>query len=203
MNKKELESITETNIDHVDSNETKICEIAKHPIGIIIVYLQAFVGLIIAIGLTYFLLPSVIEDTDTAFAYANLFAALAIAFAVVVVLLSAIIYRQNRLIVTDRNITQILQNGLFNRKVSQLNLVNVEDVTSTQNGIIATIFGYGELKIETAGEQVNFHYSYCPNPGYFAKIILNAREQILGQNDEVVSVVDGSNLSSDTATTIQ
>lgn len=185
MNKKEFESMTSSTIDHVDVNETKICEIAKHPIGIIIVYIQAFVGLIIAIGLAYFLLPSVIDDTDTAFLYANLFAALALAFSILIVILSSIVYRQNRLIVTDRNITQILQNGLFNRKVSQLNLVNVEDVTSTQNGIIATIFGYGELKIETAGEQVNFHYTYCPNPGYFAKIILNAREEILGQNDEV------------------
>lgn len=187
MNNKESESISTHTIDHVDANETKICEIAKHPFGIFVVYLQAFVGLIIAIGLTYFLLPSVIENTDTAFLYANLFAALALAFAVVLVVLSAIIYRQNRLIVTDRNITQILQYGLFNRKVSQLNLVNVEDVTSTQNGIIATLFGFGELKIETAGEQANFHYTYCPNPGYFAKIILNAREQILGQNDEAPS----------------
>lgn len=170
-------------IDHVDDNETKICEIAKHPIGIIVIYIQAFVGLIIAVGLTYFLLPTVIDDTDAAFLYANLFAAVALAFAVVMVILSAIVYRQNRLIVTDRNITQILQYGLFNRKVSQLNLVNVEDVTSAQNGIIATLFGFGELKIETAGEQANFHYTYCPNPGYFAKIILNAREEILGQND--------------------
>ena len=187
MQKSETQNMHAT-IDHVDINETKLCEIAKHPIGIILIYIQAFVGLVIAMGLAYFLLPSVIEDTDTAFLYANLFAAFALAFALLVVVLSAIVYRQNRLIVTDRNITQILQYGLFNRKVSQLNLVNVEDVTSTQNGIIPTMFGYGELKIETAGEQVNFHFTYCPNPGYFAKIILNAREQILGQNDEPMNI---------------
>lgn len=175
-------------IDHVDVNETKLCEVAKHPFGIIVIYIQAVVGLVVALGLAYFLLPGVINDVDQAFLYANLFASVAIVFAVCIVILTALVYRQNRLIVTDRNITQILQYGLFNRKVSQLNMVNVEDVTTAQKGLFSTIFGFGELKIETAGEQSNFHFSYCPNPGYYAKIILNAREQILGQNDGDTSV---------------
>ncbi len=170
-------------IDHVDENETKLCEIAKHPFGIIIVYVQAVFGIIVALGLAYFLLPSVLEDVDQAFLYANLFASLMIVFGITAIILSGLVYRQNRLIVTDRNITQILQYGLFNRKVSQLNMVNVEDVTSAQKGLFSTIFGFGELIIETAGEQSNFHFTYCPRPGYYAKVILNAREQILGQND--------------------
>jgi uncharacterized membrane protein YdbT with pleckstrin-like domain len=120
--------------------------------------------------------------------YANLFAAIAIVFAIAIVLLSTIVYRKNRVIVTDRNITQILQFGLFNRKVSQLNMVNVEDVTSRQNGLSSNMFGFGELIIETAGEQSNFHFTYCPNPGYYAKVILNAREELLGQNDGDIRV---------------
>jgi len=175
-------------MDHVDSNETKLCEVAKHPFGIFVVYLQVGVGLILAVGLSYFLLPSVMDDTSQAFLYANLFALVAFAFSIVGVILTSLIYRQNRLVVTDRNITQILQYGLFSRKVSQLNMVNVEDVTALQNGIFQTMFGFGDLKIETAGEQVNFHYTYCPRPGYYAKIILNAREQILGQNDGDIRV---------------
>jgi uncharacterized membrane protein YdbT with pleckstrin-like domain len=181
--RKGLQNRNNSTMEHVDVNETKLCEIAKHPFGIMIVYIQAAVGLIFALGLAYFLLPSVVNDVDQAFLYANLFAAVAIVFAVFIVILTALVYRQNRLIVTDRNITQILQYGLFNRKVSQLNMVNVEDVTSVQKGLFSTMFGFGELKIETAGEQSNFHYTYCPNPGYYAKVILNAREEILGQND--------------------
>jgi uncharacterized membrane protein YdbT with pleckstrin-like domain len=175
-------------IDHVDANEKKLCEVAKHPFGIMLVYIQAAVGVLIALGLAYFLIPSVVEDTNQAFLYANLFAALTLVFGISIVILSAMVYRQNRIIVTDRNITQILQYGLFNRKVSQLNMVNVEDVTAVQNGIFSTVFGFGELKIETAGEQSNFHFTFCPNPGYYAKVILNAREQILGQNDGDTSV---------------
>lgn len=180
-----------TTIEHVDDNESKLCEVAKHPFGIMMIYLQAIIGVVIAVGLAYFLLPSVIEDTDQAFLYANLFASLAVVFSIIIVILSALVYRQNRLIVTDRNITQILQYGLFSKKISQLNMVNVEDVTSTQKGMLSTILGFGELIIETAGEQSNFHFTYCPNPGYYAKVILNAREQILGQNDGNITVDPG------------
>jgi hypothetical protein len=66
---------------------------------------------------------------------------------------------------------------------------NVEDVTTVQNGFFPTFFNYGTLKVETAGEQVNFVFTFCPNPGYFANIILNCREKVLGQmaQDEPVS----------------
>lgn len=171
-------------IEHCDADETKLCEIAKHPVGIIFFYIQAFVGIFVGLGLAYFLLPSVVDDTGTAFLYANLFGLFVFVMAAVVVILASIVYKQNRLIVTDRNITQILQFGLFNKKVSQLNLVNVEDVTSVQKGFLSTILDYGELKIETAGEQANFNFANCPKAGYYAKVILNAREKILGQHDQ-------------------
>lgn len=171
-------------IETVDHNEQKICEIAKHPFGIVVIYIWSLIGLVVALGLAYFLLPTVIDDTDRAFMVAHFFALVAIVLTIFGITVAAIIYRQNRLIVTDINITQILQYGLFNRKVSQLNLINVEDVTSVQKGILPTLFGFGELKIETAGEQANFHFSYCPRSSYYANVILNAREKILGQHHE-------------------
>jgi uncharacterized membrane protein YdbT with pleckstrin-like domain len=114
-------------------------------------------------------------------------------------LIATFIFRQNRLILTDRNLTQILQYGLFNRKVSQLNMSNVEDVTAIQSGILSTVFNYGTLKIETAGEQMNFIFTYCPNPGYYAKIILDARECLLGQMESKAQ--DGSSQPQPVAST--
>lgn len=174
-------------IHTLDADEVKLCEVAKHPFGLIILYLQVTLGVVLAVGLAYFLLPSVISNTDQAFLFANLFAVVVIILTAIIALVATMIYRQNRLIVTDRNITQILQYGLFSRKTSQLNLVNVEDVTSVQKGFFSTLFGFGDLKIETAGEQVNFHFNYCPRSGYYAKVILNAREKILGQQDTETS----------------
>ena len=170
-------------IETTDADEVKLCEVARHPFGIIMLYVLTTIGVMAGLAMSYLLLPSVMEDTDQAFVIANIFALVIIFFAAIVLFLSTIVYRQNRLIVTDRNITQILQMGLFSRKVSQLNLVNVEDVTSEKKGVFATMFGFGALKIETAGEQENFNFKYCPRPGYYAKVILEAREKILGQHD--------------------
>lgn len=171
-------------LDRVDDDEEKLCEVAKHPFGIILLYIQVAVGMLGAIGLILFILPSIVGTSDRAFSIALVAGGVVMLLSLIVVILATVVYGQNRLIVTNRNITQILQYGLFNRKVSQLNLVNVEDVTSIESGILATILGYGELKIETAGEQVNFHFTYCPRPSYYAKVILEAREKILGQHDD-------------------
>lgn len=170
-------------MDQVDADETKLGEVAKHPFGIFALYVAIAIGVITSLGLTFFMIPSVMSDTSQAFGIAIIFAAIIVVFAIIIGILATVVYHQNRLIITDRNITQILQTSLFGRKVSQLNLVNVEDVTSEQNGIFATMFGFGVLKIETAGEQMNFNFTYCPRPGYYAKVILNAREKILGQHD--------------------
>ena len=173
-----------TRIDHVDEDEVKLCEVSKHPFGIIVIYLFTALGMGTGLGLAYFLIPSVVEDTDFAFGIANIFAGVVMVVALLIMVIATIIYRQNRIIVTDRNITQTLQYGLFSRKVSQLNLVNVEDVTSEQDGVLPTVFDYGVLKVETAGEQVNFVFNFCPRPGYYAKIILEAREKMLGQHED-------------------
>ncbi len=178
-------------MDEVDGDEQKLCEVGKHPLGIILLYIQAFVGVVGGLGLAFFLLPSVLEDTDRAFNLAFAFAMIILVITTMIVVVATYIYRQSRLIVTDRNITQILQRGLFNRQVSQLNLVNVEDVTSLSKGVLSTIFGYGEINIETAGEQANFRFTFCPRPNYYAKVILEAREKILGQHDGDSRVIPG------------
>ncbi|MCA9324244.1 PH domain-containing protein [Candidatus Saccharibacteria bacterium] len=183
-----------TTIETVDADEVKLAEVFKHPIGIILLYIQAAVGMVVAIGMAYFLLPIVLEDTDTAFFIGNVFAAVSVVLAFLVILIASFIYRQNRIIITDRNITQILQYGLFNRKVSQLNMHNVEDVTAVQNGVLPTMLNYGTLKVETAGEQVNFVFPFCPEVGKYAKIILDSREKVLGQmNHEDLVARHGSN----------
>lgn len=178
-------------MEQVDPDEVKLGDTHKHPLGIIMLYIQVGVGMVFAIGLAYFLLPRVLEDTDTAFFIGNIFTIASVLVAFIVLTISTIIYKENRIIITDRNVTQVLQFGLFSRKVSQLNINNVEDVTAIKRGVLQTFFNYGTLNIETAGEQVNFHFSYCPNPDYFAKIILDAREQVLGQfanNDDAQTV---------------
>jgi hypothetical protein len=55
-------------------------------------------------------------------------------------------------------------------------MANVEDVTAEQKGILATIFGYGTLMVQTAGERENFTFYYCPDPNTYASRIIEAHQ---------------------------
>lgn len=164
--------------DYVDDDEVLLGTIHKHSFGLLIVYLMAALGMILALGLAFTLLPKALP-AETAYSVAVGFSALAILFGFVVIIASTIIYHQSSIVITDKNITQILQNGLFGRKVSQLTMANVEDVSAAQHGLFATMLDFGVLQVETAGEQENFVFDYCPRPGYYAKIILEAREKFM------------------------
>ena len=177
---------TNNTIEAIAKDECKLCEIHKHPFGILIIYVQFAVALLAAFGLILFLAPQFISD-GTKTSYGVLFSLVGVVVVAVVALLLILvtyIYRQNKLIITDRNVTQISQRGLFSRQVSELSMASVEDVSSEQRGFFATIFGYGTVKIETAGEQNNFHFTYCPRPNYYGKVVLDARQKYVTQNPE-------------------
>lgn len=164
-------------IDTVDADEQTVLVVRKHFFGILQLYIMSGVGIGIGFILVSLLLSEGISTTAMTLIAG---AALAIIALVVLILLIATwIYFENKLVITNKNITQVLQRGIFHRQVSQLSMANVEDVTSVQQGFFATIFHYGTLKIETAGEQANFHFTYTPNSGAVAKQVLEARERFI------------------------
>lgn len=93
------------------------------------------------------------------------------ALIVLIVIVAYLIYRQNRIILTSQNLCQITQYGLFGRTLAKLNLNDVQDVTGRRVGVFATIFNYGDLVVETAGEQENFVFTQAPDPTGLAAII--------------------------------
>lgn len=79
-------------------------------------------------------------------------------------------------IVTNRRILSIEQTGLFSRTVSELRLYRIQDVTSTVTGPLHTVFGYGDVEIQTAGEKLHFVFEDIPQPNIIAKSILELSE---------------------------
>ncbi|MCI5108369.1 MAG: PH domain-containing protein [Candidatus Pacebacteria bacterium] len=54
--------------------------------------------------------------------------------------------------VTDKQIYDVLQNGFFHREVSILRFDNIQDITVNIRGIIPTVFDYGQIHVQTAGD---------------------------------------------------
>jgi hypothetical protein len=95
---------------------------------------------------------------------------------VLILFTATYIYKQSRLLVTDKSLVQIIQKTLFNKKVSRLSMSNVEDVSEEQRGFLASFFNYGTLTVQTAGTEDNFVFSLCPNPAKLADRIIEARQ---------------------------
>lgn len=166
-------------IEKLDPNERVLCIVYQHPIGIILVYLMAIFGVIAAFLILSLYMSSLTGDNQSAY---SILALSSIVIAIMVGLLmviATVVYKRNKLTITERSVIQILQTTLLLKKVSQISLANVEDVTVEQKGVLANMLDFGTLKIETAGEQANFNFIFCQSPSRVAKIILDAKDEFI------------------------
>ncbi|HEX3568165.1 MAG TPA: PH domain-containing protein [Candidatus Saccharimonadales bacterium] len=165
--------------------ESIVANIKRHPFGIVTLYIMAIFGIAAACAIVILLLPKLLpqSSSDEIMRYATAGIAVVLVGMFLMLGISTWIYWQNRWVVTSDSITQITQRGIFNRQVSQLSFYNLEDVTVEQRGIFPTLFNFGELKVETAGERSKFYFLYCPDPNKCARDILNAREAFLQRTE--------------------
>jgi len=77
-------------------------------------------------------------------------------------------------IVTDKRVIDIEQRGLFNRSVSECHLDRVQDVTTEVKGFLPTLLKYGDVIIQTAGEQGRFVMRNVPDPYALKDAIVRA-----------------------------
>jgi len=93
-------------------------------------------------------------------------------------------------IVTSERIIDIQQISLFRHIVSEQRIVRVQDVTSSVRGIIPTFMNYGNVNIQTAGEQERFVFEQVPNPEKVKKIIFQAYEDAVGKSGGEAKTLD-------------
>lgn len=165
--------------------EHMVLIVPRHIIGIVIIYLEAVAGVAALLAFGYLVFSSFFSSLSPQ-AYRLVLAGivLALAFVVFILFVATYIYRQSRLLVTDKNLIQVVQRGLFSRKVSRLSMANVEDASAEQKGILATILNYGTLTVQTAGERENFTFYYCPTPDKFASKIIEAHQAYVDELHE-------------------
>ena len=94
-------------------------------------------------------------------------------------------------IVTSHRILNIEQKGLFARTVSEQKLSRIQDVTSEVKGVIPTMFNFGTVFIQTAGEQPRFIFKQIPDPYQVARKVAELSEkrkkyeEMMNSKDEI------------------
>jgi hypothetical protein len=84
-------------------------------------------------------------------------------------------------IITNERIINITQQRLFHRIVSEQKLYRVQDVTWQIEGVLGNLLKFGNVTIQTAGEQGKFTFEHIPDPEAVAKAVMNLLEQIENQ----------------------
>ena len=166
-----------------DDDEKIICEIKKHSFGLFIIFATGFFVIVLVLIATAFASawinsnPSWAVNSASTVALVLVLAGLLVSvLAIIVTAIAAYLYQHNIMLVTTDKIAQLLYLSIFNRKISQLSINDVQDVTVTQRGIFAHAFNYGTIVIETAGEQQNYTFTFAPHPYDCSRDILTAHE---------------------------
>ncbi|MEK7598843.1 MAG: PH domain-containing protein [Patescibacteria group bacterium] len=84
-------------------------------------------------------------------------------------------------IVTDSRIIDLEQKGMFKRETSEFLLSKVQDITVEIPSFTATLLHYGNLRVQTAGEE-NFTAYDIPHVDEVKNIILTEAKKANGAN---------------------
>jgi len=127
----------------------------------------------------YFYLPLLFPLFQKA-PYDSIFLFLENLFAMVVFILFFLVWIDYYLdvwIITDKRVVDVEQKGLFNRNVSELELKNIQDITTEVSGIIPTFLNFGDVHIQTAAEKTRFHFKQIGDPYSIKDILMNLRKK--------------------------
>jgi uncharacterized membrane protein YdbT with pleckstrin-like domain len=79
-------------------------------------------------------------------------------------------------IVTNDRIINVEQH-LFARTISELDLYKIQDITGESRGFLQTMFNYGHVFVQTAGEVGRFNFEEVPGPREVARKIMELAEE--------------------------
>lgn len=163
-----------------ESDETIVLVLRKHWIYLIAPF---FVGAVL-LGVIAFFYYSLTTGSPVELNGQPVWEALFILLVLIdftFVITSWLVRYLNVVILTNKHLVEIEQHVLFSRRISVLSLGSIEDAASERAGLWATIFDYGNVEIQTAGEMRNFIFKFYPKPDELQKKIMTQKAQFMGR----------------------
>ena len=80
-------------------------------------------------------------------------------------------------IVTSERVIDSVQLGLFRRKVSELHLESIQDISVNTTGFIESYFNFGDLEVQTGASEQRFLFEKIPKPLEVKDKIMEAAKQ--------------------------
>lgn len=80
--------------------------------------------------------------------------------AMLIGLVALIVYRGNKLYVTNKRVIQYIMRSPVVTSVNMIDLASVEDASFHQSGLLQKIFRYGTFRLSTVGDETTYTFEY-------------------------------------------
>lgn len=88
-------------------------------------------------------------------------------------------YFYDFLILTDRHVVNVEQESLLGRRIAYISLLRVQDASGKTHGLLQSLFNYGTVIIETAGETPDVIQRDVPNPALIAHKTMELHDALI------------------------
>lgn len=161
------------------SYEHIVSKLRRHPVTYIPTLL--FFGILLLIPLALYLMlksifPEILEMPTVSILGILFFSIYYLSIALFFYT-SFITFYLDLLIITNDRLIDINQDNLFSRRISEMDLHQIEDVTSEVRGFFPSLFNYGTLTIQNASAVVKFIVPNVKNPSKLREMILTLADE--------------------------
>ncbi|MBQ2643309.1 MAG: PH domain-containing protein [Candidatus Saccharibacteria bacterium] len=122
---------------------------------------------------------SMIDEMGRNFLFIILAALLA--SAVIIGVVSLVVYNGNRLFITNRRVIQMVMTSPVVNSVNIIDLSSVEDASFRQENLLQNLFHYGTFRLSTVGDETTYTFKYSDISGEELKavtdLISNAKKR--------------------------
>ncbi len=169
-------SLDASNLIDLDKDERTLMEVRRHPI----VFYARLVILVVLFFIPLFLSPFLVILIDRA--TSGTVGALIFGFLFTLWCLALWVaffyqwtdYYLDVWVITNKRVFDIDQKGFFKREISVCRIEQLQDVSISVNGLMATLFKFGTIHIHTAGESHDFVIRDARNPMSVKNVIMQA-----------------------------
>ncbi|MBN1374144.1 PH domain-containing protein [Candidatus Dojkabacteria bacterium] len=154
-------------LDGQEPKEKIILVFRSHPITLFPRFISSIGLFLIAV-----ILPVILNLTGVKFSGAVIAGSVFLVLASITnFIYTMVFWFYNMNIITTERMIDVDFNGLMSYRVSQAAIENIEDVSVSNVGLWASIFNYGTIYVQTAGETPEFEFTNVSEPSRIQDIL--------------------------------
>jgi hypothetical protein len=90
-------------------------------------------------------------------------------------------YDRDLWVVTNRRVVDVVAPNPFRFHMSSADLVQIQDITVGRDGVWESMFDFGDIQCQTAGEDQHFSFRDVPNPRHIGAVVERESLEAKGQ----------------------